>query len=156
MDVRVEAPVGLDLREALACERLRELTVDEANAFLELGLLVLLGRSERPLEVVEHRQELLHQPLVGARDQALLVTRGPLAVVLEVGRDALEVVQVLVPLGLERRQPLLELCLRRRRRHEVLASSSTTSASSMTSSSESPASPFPDEDEACWACAACA
>ena len=70
---------------------------------------MLLRRVERPLEVVEHRQELLHEPLVGARDQALLVARGPLAVVVELGGDALQVVEVLVALSLEEREALLEL-----------------------------------------------
>ena len=153
MDVRVEDAVGLDLGEPLARERVRELAVHEPDALLELRLLVLLGGRERPLEVVEHGQQLLHEPLVGPRDQALLVARDPLAVVLELGRDPLEVVQVLVALGLERRHLLLEreltgvACLG----HEVFASSSTTSASSITSSSDSVASPLPPA-EAC-ACA---
>src|SRR5215208_2273670 len=117
---------------------------------------MLLGGGERPLEVVEHRQELVHQPLVGPRDQALLVARNPLAVVLELGRDPLEVVQVLVALGFQRGDLVLRLGLDRRvlcfGHYEVLASSSTTSASSITSSSDSGSlSPLP---EACWACAA--
>src|SRR5205823_2706796 len=128
--------------EAFAFERRLQLLVDQPNALLELCLLVFLGRCESPLEIVEHGQQLLHQPLVGARDQALLVTRDPLAVVLEVGRNALEVVQALVPLRLERGDAFLKglFCLG----HEVLASSSTTSASSITSSSESDASPLPE------------
>ena len=112
---------------------------------------MLLCRGKSPLEVVEHGQELLHQPLVGARDQALLVTRDPLAVVLEVGRDPLEVVEVLVPLRLERGEPLLDVLrgVSRVFGHEVLASSSTTSASSITSSSESVASPLPPDAACC-------
>src|SRR5205823_12925837 len=165
VDVRVELAVGLDLGKPLVLERGGELAVHEPDALLELCLLVLLGGRERALEVVEHGQQLLHEPLVGPRDQALLVARDPLAVVLEVGCDALEVVEVLVSLGLERRQPLLELGHGRSRGnlpvppvpfhvsasrtgssaagHEVLASSSTTSPSSITSSSESEASPLP-------------
>src|SRR5205823_2815793 len=150
VDVRVEAAVRLDLGEALALESRLQLLMDQTNALLELCLFVRLGGGKRPLEVVERRQQLLDQPLMGARDQALLVTRGPLAVVVEVGRDPLEVVQVLVPLCLERGEPLLELGLGRCR-HEVLASSSTTSASSITSSSDSDASPLPED-----ACACCA
>src|SRR2546423_2872921 len=148
VDVRVEAAVRLDLGEALAVERVLQLAVDEANAFLELCLLVLLRGGQRALQVVEHRQELLHEPLVGARDQALLVTRNPLAIVLEVGSDALEVVEQLVALGLELADGLRPVF-----RHDVLASSSTTSASSITSSSESGA-PLPPSAEACWASAA--
>ena len=108
MDVRVEPAVRLDLGEALALERGGELAVHEPDALLELRLLVLLGRAKRALEVVEHGQQLLHEPLVGPRDQALLVAQDPLAVVLELGRDPLEVVQVLVALGLERGELLLE------------------------------------------------
>ena len=78
------------------------------HALLELRLLVLLGGLERPLQVVEHGQELLHDPLAGPRDQRFLVARGPLAVVVEVGLDALEGVDQLLVLGAER----LELDLR--------------------------------------------
>ena len=53
MDVRVELAVRLDLDEALAGERLHELTVDESDTFLQLGLLVLGGSLERALEIVE-------------------------------------------------------------------------------------------------------
>ena len=74
-----------------------------------LLLLVLRGGHERSLEVVEHRQELLHQPLVGARDQSFLVTRAPLAVVVEVGRDPLEVGDALVALRLDLGESPLEL-----------------------------------------------
>ena len=65
----------------------------------ERSLLVPLGGLERPLEVVEDRQELADEPLVRVRDQPLLVARGALAVVLEVGLDALGEGEVLVPLG---------------------------------------------------------
>ena len=46
---------------------------------------------------------------MGARDQALLVARRPLAVVVEVRRDPLQVVEELVALALEERDALLEL-----------------------------------------------
>jgi hypothetical protein len=75
---------------------------DERDALLELRLLVRLGGLERALEVVEHGQELLHEPLVGSRNQARLVTRGPLAEVLELRLDALEGVDELVALLPER------------------------------------------------------
>lgn len=58
-----------------------------------------LGGLECPFQIVEHRQELPNEPLVGVRYQTLLVTRRPLAVILELGRDALEVSQVLIALG---------------------------------------------------------
>ena len=57
-----------------------------------------LGRLERPLEIVEDRKELPHEPLVRMRDEALLVAHGALAVVLEVRLHALCEREVLVPL----------------------------------------------------------
>ena len=129
MDVRVELPVGVDLDEAFLGKRVPELAVNESDALLELRLLVLLGRLEGALEVVEDGQELLDETLVGARDQALLVARGPLAVVLEVSGEALEVVQVLVPLGLDLLEPLRELgsssAPSRSLTYDLLASSSS-------------------------------
>ena len=88
--------------EALAVEELLELAVDELDALLELRLLVSVRRLERSLEVVEHRQELLHEPLAGPRDQALLVARGPLAVVVELGLEPLERVDQLLVLVAQR------------------------------------------------------
>jgi hypothetical protein len=69
---------------------------------------VLLGRLERALEVVQHRQELLHEPLVRTRDQGLLLARGTLAEVVEVGGEPLEVAEVLVPLSLGGGEALVE------------------------------------------------
>ncbi len=70
----------------------------EADALLELRFLVCRGELERTLEVVEDRDELLDEPLVGARGQLLLVARHPLAVVVELGLQPLERVEVLVAL----------------------------------------------------------
>jgi hypothetical protein len=67
---------------------------------------------------------------VGTRGQARLVARNPLAVVLELGGDPLQVVEVLIPFLLDLREPLLELGLCRRllRGHYgFFASSSMTS-----------------------------
>ena len=116
MDVRVEAAVGLDLGEALLLERLAERLLDELHAVDERRLFVPLGGLERALEVVEDREELLHEPLVGVRDQALLVAQRPLAVVLEVGLRALEEVEVLVALGLRSRERVVDPERRRPRR----------------------------------------
>ena len=102
------APVGLDLGEALRRERVGERAVDEADAVLELRLLVLRGGLERPLEVVEDGQQLLDEPLGRARDQVALLARGALAVVVELGLQAPERVEVLVALapdGLELVEP---------------------------------------------------
>jgi hypothetical protein len=102
--VRVELAVGCDEGEPLMLEELLELTVDEPHALLELRLLVLLGGLERPLEVIQNGQELLDDPLAGPRDQRFLVALGPLAIVLEVGLEALKRVDqllVLVPKSLQ-------------------------------------------------------
>ena len=133
--------------------------MDEAHAVLERRLLVLLGRLERATEVVEHRQELLHEPLVRARDERLLVARGPLAEVLELRLQALEPVDELVALGdeLVGLLDLLFLVLDLFVHYEVFASSSSMtsySPSSTTSSSEVGA-PLP-VGEACACAVACA
>src|SRR5215218_5248482 len=90
MDVGIELPIGRDLLEALLAEHVGKGARHKGDTFLELRLLVRLRGLECSLEIVEHRQELLHQPLVGARDQALLVARRPLAVIVELCLDALE------------------------------------------------------------------
>ena len=79
-------------------ERSAQRLLDELYALDELRLLVPLGSLERPLEVVEDRQELAHEPFVRMRDETLLLTNGALAVVLEVRLDALGEVEVLVAL----------------------------------------------------------
>ena len=152
MDVRVERPLRLDLGQAFLLERLPQRLLDQLHAVDERSLFVALGRLQCPLQVVEHGQQLPDEPLVRVRDQALLVARRPLAVVLEVRLRPLEEIEVLVSLGLGLRKAivrsrqvrrihpvarstrdlsrrLLGRCLVRARRHEVFASSS----SSMTS-----------------------
>ena len=134
--------------------------MDEAHAVLERRLLVLLGRLERATEVVEHGQELLHEPLVRARDERLLVARGPLAEVLELRLQALEPIDELVALGDELvglLDLLLLVVLDLFVHYEVFASSSSMtsySPSSTTSSSEVGA-PLP-VGEACACAVACA
>ncbi len=83
----IELPVRLDRLHAVTLEQRRQRAVDEPDAFLELRLLMLLGRRQRALEVVEDRQELADQPLVCERDVLLALARGPLLVVLEVGGE---------------------------------------------------------------------
>ena len=109
MDVRVERPVGRDLLDALGGEHARERVLRHANALEHLRLLVVLGGVERALEVVEHGQELRDDALAGAREDLRLLPRHPLAVVVEVRRDAAEVVEVLVPLALGVLQPREQL-----------------------------------------------
>ena len=89
------------------------------------------SRLERALEVVDHRQQLLDEPLRGARDQICLVARDPLAVVVELGLQPLERVEVLVPLARHRRERVDVL---RRRRSSSTGGSSierSTAASSL-------------------------
>ena len=135
-------PVGRDLGEPFLRERVRERAVHEADTVLELRLLVRGRELERTLEVVEHRHELAHQPLVGARGQLLLVARHPLAVVVELGLQPLERVEVLVALllrGCELVDLLLDLLLLRAGAH---SSTTSYSASSTTSSSDVDDVPF--------------
>src|SRR5581483_4349034 len=161
VDVRVERAVGLDLPQAGAGEHVRERTVDEPDAVLELRLLVLLRRDQRPLEVVEHGQELLDERLARACGPGGALARGPLAEVVELGFQPPERVEVLVALAPKLRRGVSPLLVLRHRlglgafalRHEVGASSSTTSASSITSSSEGSA-PLPAPDDAAWAAVA--
>ncbi len=96
---------------------------------------------------------------MGPRDQALLVARGPPAVVVELGLDPLQRVEVLVALPRQGRELVrlrlrgrLDLLLRRLVHYELRASSSTTSYSpSSTTSSSAVACPFPGAEA--WACA---
>src|SRR6185437_6616691 len=118
--VRIELALGRDLGEPFLRECVRKRAVHEADAILELrligvGLTELIGSGgvgfagpgagnvrrrelERTLEIVEHRNELAHQPLVGARGQLTLVARNPLAVVVELGLQPLERVEIVVAL----------------------------------------------------------
>ena len=98
VQVRVELAAGLagDLLEAAAAQQVDQLLAHQLHALGHLRLLVMLGGVERPLQVVEHGQQLGHQRLGGAGGLGLSVAGDPLAVVVEVGRDAAQVGQVLV------------------------------------------------------------
>src|SRR5262249_10255014 len=125
-------------REAFLRERLRQRTVNEAHTFLDVAFV-----RDRALEVVEHRHELLDQPLVGARGQLLLVARNPLAVVVELGLQPLQRVEILVALlrGVgERVHDLLDVV---KRLVGHYSSTTSYSASSTTSSSEGASPPLP-------------
>src|SRR5205085_11861725 len=133
------------------CEQAGERAVHETDAFLELRLLVLGRGLERALEIVEHGHELLDEPLVGARGQLLLVARHPLAVVVELGLQALQRIEVVVALLRHRRQLVGLLgdydCFFFPSVLAHLSSTTSYSASSTTSSSEAldapSAEPFP-------------
>ena len=98
MDVGVELVARLagDLLEASAGEQAGELLLHELHALGDLRLLVVLGGVERPLEVVEHGQELADERLRGPRRLHLGLAGDPLSVVVEVGREPAQVVQVLL------------------------------------------------------------
>jgi len=61
--VRVEVAAGLggDLLEAAPAQQVDQLLAHQLHALGHLRLLVVLGRIQRPLEVVENGQQLLHQ-----------------------------------------------------------------------------------------------
>ena len=92
---------GLDLLDAVAGEQARQLAAHHLEAGDDLVAPVAEGR-HGPLQVVHHRQQPAHEFPLGARDDGLAVALGALAVVVELGLQALERVQVLVALGLER------------------------------------------------------
>jgi hypothetical protein len=54
--VRVELAVRLDLGESLPAQQVGELTMHQADSFLQLRFLVLLGCIQRAPEVVEDGQ----------------------------------------------------------------------------------------------------
>jgi len=95
---------GLHLDEALLREHAGEGAVHEPDALLELGLLVLCRRLERPLEVVEHGKELLHELLRGTTHELVALAGGALAEVVELGLQALKRVEVIVALPRDARQ----------------------------------------------------
>ena len=158
MHVRVELALRLDGLHAVPLEQPRQRAVHEADTLFELRFLVLLGGVQRALEVVEDREELADQPLVGERDVLLPLASRPLLVVLEVGGEPEQTVVLRHRLLLF----LLDLfglfLLKVLLGHEVGASSSTTSyspSSTTSSSEEAVASPLP-LPEACACCAASA
>ena len=70
---------------------------------------MVLRRLERAHEVVEHRQELHDDALARTRVELVLLAGDALAVVVEVRRDAAEVVEHLVALPLRVLQPREQL-----------------------------------------------
>ena len=86
--VRVERLAErVDALDAGLLERAEELGVHQLDALADL--LVRVHVVERELEAVEHGQELLDQPLVRTLDERGLLAQHALAVVLEIGLDAL-------------------------------------------------------------------
>ena len=158
----------MSISAALLRERAAQRLLDELDALDELRLLVPLGGLERPLQVVEDGEKLADEPLVRMRDQALLLARSALAVVLEVRLNALGEVEILVPLGRDGRERvvgsrslglrLLDLRVGELVAHDFAASSSsmTSKSASSTTSSSDALPPFPDGCAFAWAAEACA
>src|SRR6266478_2445693 len=72
----------------------------QADAFDDLRQVVLLGVIERALQVVQHRQEILQQPLNAEPLHVLLLLHGALLEVVELGRGAQQaVVGLLQPIS---------------------------------------------------------
>ena len=93
------ARLDLDLLEAVARQRAAQLAGHELEAGQELALLVLVAGLERAAHVVHDRQQGLDDGLGGAQAQLLVVALHALAVVVELGLEAAQVVEVLVALG---------------------------------------------------------
>src|SRR2546423_10516285 len=111
MHVRVEPGARVDLLDPVLLEQRRECAVRETNALLELRFLMLRRGLERALEIVEDRQEVLHEPFVRERDELLSLAQRALAEVVEVGRRPLPVVDRLVALGRESGETILAALL---------------------------------------------
>ena len=101
MHVRIELAFGLDLREALLLQEVRQRAMHEPNAVLDLPLLVIGRGLERAPEIVEDRDQLLHEPLARTLGERRLLARVPLAEVVELRREPLQAVEELIAVSLE-------------------------------------------------------
>ena len=90
--------VGLHLDEPLARQQVGERAVDEPDAVGDLRLAVLDRGLDRPLEVVDIGSSCFTSRSRGPRHELLLLARNALAVVVELGLQPLERVEVLVAL----------------------------------------------------------
>ncbi len=96
------APVGRDLRQALAAQHVAQSARGQRHAAAQRLLDARLReRVERALEVVEHGQERAQDARAGLRRLLLGEPRLALLVVVEVGREPAQMVEVLVALALE-------------------------------------------------------
>ncbi len=85
--------------EAVAGERVDELLLDQRDSGGELLAAVLARRLDGAAQVVDHREQRFDDRLGGAQAQILLVAPHALAVVVELGLQTLQVVEVVVALG---------------------------------------------------------
>ena len=99
--MRVEPSLGLDLRKTFLGKQIVERAVHEPDSVLELRLLVIRGGLERPPEIVEDRDQLLDEPLVGALGKRRLLARIALAEVVELRGEPLEPIEKRIAFSLE-------------------------------------------------------
>src|SRR5882762_4328239 len=99
--MRIELAVGLDLGQSLPLQHISKRAMHKPHAVLELRLLVTSRRLERAAEIVEDRDQLLHEPLVRTLGERSLLARVPLAEVVELRREPLQAVEELVAVSLE-------------------------------------------------------
>ena len=99
MHLRVERGAErLDLRDAAAGQHARELRAHHVHAGRQADV-VRRQRRDRALEVVDHREQVGDQLPDGRLRQRVAVALAALPVVVEVGLEPLQRVQVLVALG---------------------------------------------------------
>src|SRR6266550_6377932 len=97
----IELALGLDLGQSLLREQVGQGTMDEPHPVLDLALLMLRSSLERAPEIVEDRDQLLHEPLVRTLGKRSLLACVPLAVVVELRGEPLQPVEELVAVSLE-------------------------------------------------------
>ena len=97
----IELALGLDLGQSLLRKQIGQGTMDEPDTVLDLPLFMLRSSLERPPEIVEDRDQLLHEPLVRTLGERSLLARVPLAVVVELSGEPLQPVEELVAVSLE-------------------------------------------------------
>jgi hypothetical protein len=99
--MRIELAVGLDLGQALLGEQIGQGAMNKADTVLNLPLFVLRSSFEGATEVVEDRDQLLHEPLVRTLGERRLLACVPLAEVVELRCEPLQAVEELVAVSLE-------------------------------------------------------
>jgi hypothetical protein len=108
VQVRIERHVmGLDAAAVVPAEDVLQLAVDHLEPFQQgIGVGVFLRGGNRPLDVVQRRQQVAQQPEVGIAEAFFGFAGGPLAVVLQFGVAAQGAVFGGFQLGAELRRVL--------------------------------------------------
>ena len=101
MAVRIEQLARrVELGDALALEQRPERAMHQRDAIGDRLVLGRLEGAERTLEVVEHGQEIVEQPLGGPLAELLVLARHALLVVVELGGEPPQLVEVLIAIAL--------------------------------------------------------